>query len=162
MANRHASNLGLEEALSDRGKFFWRAVTQQLADGQSLTQIAASTGSTFNELWDHFRRSHQMSRYIQTLTGYLERETDADSGARLVPKWNTIVKSYTSKFKKLSPKAKKTETPEMLGIRWGIKPSLIEKRLRDAGLMESITAMEMLLAGSDIDVVVEGLLDGRV
>lgn len=146
--------------MKDRGIYFWKTVHSQLQAGHSITEVAASVNSTFDEIWNYIKQNRNMSRYMPSMMGYLEREANVDASRRLLKHWNNVVRAYTNNFKRM-PGRKHVygENPQTLSIRWGVKPSMIEQRLRDAGVLrESLTAINMVLNGADIDTVVETLL----
>lgn len=129
-----------------------------LDDGNSVTEVSNALGVKFDDLWTKLRQKHQMVGYIPKLIEYLERETNAAASKRLMKHWQTIVKTYTKNFRR-KIKATGGDTPETLGIRWGIKPSLIAKRLKEAGVMlESYCGVVEILNGKSINDVVVGLL----
>lgn len=154
--------------MKQRGKYFWNAVQAQLDGGNSITQTATELNSTFNEIWDFYRKSRNMPAYTKTLVAWLEREKDTDAGARLLKLWQKVLKDYTDNFKNLAkvtnpaPKryrSKAGSDPTALALAYGIKPSLIAKRLKEAGVLrESLQGVAMLLNGYTVDGVIEKLL----
>lgn len=159
MANRSAAHLGMTEALEDKGKFFWKSVQTQLDDGSSISEIAKTLDVKFDDLWSRLRQDSQMSGYLPKLSSYLEREKDADANKRLLKYWDKIVASYTKKFKRRN-KLTGGESPETLGVRWGVKPSLVKRRLKDAGiLLEANSGVHQILCGTSVKKVINLLLE---
>jgi hypothetical protein len=118
-------------AKKHRGRYFWQTVEERLRGGDSITQVAATLGSSFDEIWNHFRSNPAFPRKYRFLI-WLDREDDAIAKRRLEDYWTKIRATYTTK------EGHSKETPTTLAMRWGVKPSLIIKMLKWDGLMDSL------------------------
>ncbi len=114
-----------------RGRYFWQTVESRLQAGDSITQVAKTLSSTFQEIWRHFKGNPQFPRKYRFLI-WLAREDDADAAARLNDIWPKVRATYTTK------EGHSRETPTTLAMSFGVKASLITRRLRSENLMDNL------------------------
>jgi hypothetical protein len=124
-------------------KYFWKEVGARLDSGESISQIVKVLGKDYDTIYKHYKLL-QFPNKTKLLVDWLHRETDEDAGKRLLRVWDDVVKRYTGNHGKRSK-----EPIHSIAIHYGIKASLITRRLKEAKLLESLKPWAHLLVETD-------------